>query len=54
MNEKKWVKADGLGLQTAYRKDQEPLVITIGLVGVGSMCYTVYRAVRGIVGLIKK
>ena len=54
MNEEKWVKADGLGLHTVYRKDQEPLIFTLGLVGISSMCYTAYRAVRGIVGLIKK
>ena len=54
MNEKKWVKNNALGLDTIYRKDQEPLFFALGLVGIGSMYYTAYRAVRGIVGLIKK
>ena len=54
MNEEKWVKADAIGLHTVYRKDQELAIFTLGLVGIGSICYTAYRAVRGIVCLIKK
>ena len=54
MNEKKWVEANAFGLNTAYREDQQPRVFAFGLVAVGSMCYAAYRAVRGIVGLIKR
>ena len=54
MNEKKWVEANAFGLTTAYREDQELRVFALGFVVIGSMCYTAYRAVRGIVGLIKK
>ena len=54
MNEEKWVKADALGLNAAYREDQQLRVAALGFAAVGSMCYTAYRAIRGIVGLIKK
>ena len=54
MNEKKWVKAENIGLQAFYRKDQEPLMFALGLVSIGSVCYTAYRAIRGVVCLIKK
>jgi hypothetical protein len=54
MDKKKWVEANAFGLNTAYREDQQWRVFAFGLVVIGSTCYTAYRAVRGIVGLIKK